>query len=129
MIEGFTKAWFDNLEKTRSVFLSRHPKEYIDIVKIAVASIQGDYTLHTPKTEAEIIQLGGKDYSGRLVFILSGGCNDFWYSIIDYGSCSACDTLLGIRDYCGRDEAPTTDQIDEYMTLTLHVVQSIKKME
>lgn len=50
----------------------------------------------------------------------------YWYVKVSYGSCSASDTLESIREYS--DEKLTEAQIDDYMTLVLHVVQGLKKM-
>jgi hypothetical protein len=43
---------------------------------------------------------------------------------VGYGSCSGCDTLQGISDYS--HAAPNEKQIDDYMTLALHIVQGFK---
>jgi hypothetical protein len=45
---------------------------------------------------------------------------------INYGSCTACDTLLSISGYS--NEPPNNKQISEYMTLALHVVQGLREM-
>ena len=52
--------------------------------------------------------------------------SDYWYVKISYGSCSGCDTLEAIRAYS--DDPPTPEQIDDYLTLALHIVQGLKKM-
>ena len=45
---------------------------------------------------------------------------------VGYGSCSGCDTLEGIRHY--NDDKPTEEQVRDYMTLALHIVQGMKRM-
>lgn len=53
--------------------------------------------------------------------------NDYYFVKVGYGSCSGCDTLEGIRNY--EDGNPTEEQVKDYMTLALHVVQGLKRME
>jgi len=51
---------------------------------------------------------------------------DLRANFVSYGSCSGCDTLEAIRDYSG--DTPTEKQLDEYMTLALHVVQGLRQI-
>ena len=77
-------------------------------------------------------------YSGDSVFVLTDEalnrgylgisynsdtcCNEsFIITTNDYGSCSGCDTLLSISGY--DTEFPSEEQVNEYMTLSLHLVQ------
>ena len=43
-----------------------------------------------------------------------------------YGSCSGCDTLLGINEY--EDGLPNEEQVKDYMTLCLHLIQKLKPL-
>lgn len=49
--------------------------------------------------------------------------SDYWYVRVSYGSCCGCDTLQSITD-CSGDTA-----LDDLMTLALHIVQGLKKMD
>ena len=64
------------------------------------------------------------DYQGTMLFVIgaSGYQPDrYWATMVDYGSCSGCDTFEGIRHY--GDGAPNDSQVADYWTLALHMVQ------
>lgn len=73
------------------------------------------------------------DYQGTLVFILHMNCyqpsvDEYVYTSVDYGSCSACDALQGINEY-NWDKLPNEEQIKDYMTLCLHLLQRCNYMK
>ena len=55
--------------------------------------------------------------------------SNYFSVYVDYGSCSGCDTLERIRYLERSDESPTNEQVDMMMTLALHIVQGLKKLE
>lgn len=66
------------------------------------------------------------DYQGTQIFMISLDVyqpdpENYIYTHTYYGSCSGCDTLLGISRY--GDELPDENQVKEYMTLALHLLQ------
>ena len=76
-----------------------------------------------------IVILDNGDYQGSEIFILHKDCyqpgvTDYIYTYVYYGSCSGCDTLQGIQSYSSLNDKPTEDQIMDYMTLCLHLLQS-----
>jgi hypothetical protein len=80
-----------------------------------------------------IHQIDDGDYQGTLLFVIAASGyqpSDYWYVKVGYGSCSGCDTLQAIDGYGGySDEAPSKDQVDDYMTLALHIIQGLKSMQ
>jgi hypothetical protein len=71
-------------------------------------------------------------YHGTLVFVIVDreympDLNNYWYTSVEYGSCSACDTLESIRHY--DSSLPDEAQIEEYWTLCLHLMQKMKRMQ
>ena len=127
MIEKFTKAWFANLHEMRKKFTEKHPENYKEIVK-SVIEILKDDDYDSPDPE-RIHEIDDGDYQGTLVYVIGGNGyqpNNYWYVKVGYGSCSGCDTLEGIRNY--DSDAPRNEQVDEYMTLALHIIQGLKKM-
>lgn len=69
------------------------------------------------------------DYQGTQIFIIPSktyqpNANEYVVTNTYYGSCNGCDTLQSISWY--NDGLPTEDQIKEYMTLALHLVQKAK---
>lgn len=129
MIEEFTKAWFANLHTMREKFAAKHPEDYKEVVRAVVemlASASDDYDKPDPD---RIHEIDNGDYQGTLVYVIGGSGyqpSRHWYVRISYGSCSGCDTLQSISDYSS--DQPDDDQIKEYMTLALHVVQGLREM-
>lgn len=70
-------------------------------------------------------------YQGTMIFIIP---NDNYHPSVEdyimtdtyYGSCSGCDTLQAIGGYT--DDLPTDEQVKDYMSLALHLVQKMKPL-
>jgi hypothetical protein len=126
MIQEFVDKFMAKKEELEKVFSEKHPEEYKEIIAAVVGVIGDEYG--TPdKNRIHVIDDG--DYQGTLLFVIGANGyqpNGYWYVKVGYGSCSGCDTLQSISDYS--DEPPTAEQIKDYMTLALHVVQGLKKM-
>jgi len=137
MIQEFVKAWDANKEALREYIRTHEQKEYDEyakLVKILFEVVINPYiesvdeTHYTYNTESiHIIDDG--DYQGSQLFIIPN--NDYQPSPYEYvwthcsyGSCSGCDTLLGISTY--DDGLPSEEQVDGYMTLLLHLLQRCK---
>jgi hypothetical protein len=129
MIEAFTKAWFANLHTMREKFTAKHPEDYKEVVRSVVemlADASDDYDKPDPE---RIHEIDDGNYQGTLVYVIGGSGyqpSRYWYVKVSYGSCSGCDTLEAIRSY--RDESPDEEQVREYMTLALHIVQGLREM-
>lgn len=73
------------------------------------------------------------DYQGTKIFILhknsyNSSIYDYVYTSVYYGSCSGCDILLKIQSY-DLNEFPNEEQVKDYMTLALHLLQNCNYME
>lgn len=129
MIKTAVENWEKNKGLIEKFFLEKHPDNYRDIVYNVISNItEEEYEDFSPDPE-RIHQIDDGNYQGTLVFVISAKGytpSNYWYCMVDYGSCSGCDTLEGIRNY---DEGkPSEEQIREYMLLSLHIVQGLKKM-
>jgi hypothetical protein len=128
MIQKFIDIYMARRGEIEVKFLQKHPEDYKEIVSIVVEILQDESEYAPDPTKIHVIDDG--DYQGTLVFVIgSQGYQPYWYwyVIVDYGSCSGCDTLEGIsRGY--EDKSPNEEQIKEYMDLTLHIVQGLKEM-
>lgn len=127
MIQKFVDIFMSRKADLEATFATRHPDDYIDVVRRVIALFD-DGRYGSPSVD-RIHEINDGDYQGTLVFIIADGGyqpSDYWYVMVDYGSCSGCDTLQGIR--CYTDAAPDKEQVKEYMTLALHIVQGLKKM-
>lgn len=128
MIQKFVTLWEERKETLRAKFAAAHPENYLGIVKGVVELLDNDDYSGSPDSD-RIHTIDDGDYQGTLLFVIAakGYQPDvYWYVKVSYGSCSGCDTLENIRNY--DDTPPTSEQVDDYMTLALHIVQGIKKM-
>ena len=128
MIQTFVNRFMDKNTDIADKFKKKHPKDYIDIVKIVIEAITSDDYNDIDPNRIHIIDDG--DYQGTLLYIIGAKGyqpSDYWYVMVDYGSCSACDTLQSIHNYS--DYAPSRDDVKQYMTLALHIVQRLKKID
>jgi hypothetical protein len=114
----------------RAQFAAAHPSAYKDVVAAVVRVVTNPEEYGDDALDPERIhQIDDGDYQGTLVFVIAAKGyqpSDYWYVKVSYGSCSGCDTLQAIHNYS--DEPPTPEQVDDYMTLALHVVQGLKLM-
>jgi hypothetical protein len=130
MIAEFVERWEAKKDSVRAAFAAKKPTEYIDIVREVVRVIGGDYDCGSPSVD-RIVKIDDGDYQGTLVFVIgAGGCqpSEYWYVKVFYGSCSVCDTLERINSD-SYDEIYTEGQLNDWMTLALHVLQGIKAMD
>ena len=70
------------------------------------------------------------DYQGTQLFICHEDVyqpemNNYYITDNYYGSCSGCDTLLGILEY-DEDKYPSEQQVKKFMQLALNMVQKMK---
>jgi hypothetical protein len=127
VIQEFVDRFMAKKPELEAKFREAHPSEYIDIVKAVVEVVTTDEYNDIDPSRIHTIDDG--DYQGTLLFVIAAKGyqpSDYWSVFVSYGSCSGCDTLQAIHDY-GSD-APTDDQVSQYMTLALHIVQGLKKI-
>ena len=126
MIEAFTKAWDERKQEVEIAFQKKHPESYEEIV-LEVVKILNETDDFTNPDPERITCIDYGDYQGSLLFIIAADNyqpSDYWFVQVGYGSCSGCDALADIRDY--GDEKPTEQQVKDYMTLALHILQGLK---
>ena len=128
MIQEFINRYMERKDVIRTALSEKHPDTYKDLVRLVVDTVSdGKYR----EMDAEnIVEINQGDYQGTLVYLIPEKGyqpHDYWYLRVWYGSCSGCDTLEGIREY-GYDKKPDVGQVNDYMTLTLHIVEGIKSM-
>jgi len=102
------------------------------IIKYVLNDSENSYELWD---ETEIIEVDHGDYQGTLLFLFhrrgyqpSGG--DYMITEVGYGSCTVCDTLQSIQwddyNYEDPEAEPTEQQVEDYMTLCLHLIQQMR---
>ena len=71
------------------------------------------------------------NYQGTLMFLIPKDCyqpdeSEYLLTFVNYGSCSGCDTLMGIQGW--DDSKPTTEQqLKDYMALCKDLVMNMVK--
>ncbi len=127
MINEFVKCWDARKEEVRAIFEASHPENYTAIVKAVISIMNAD---HDELDVDRIHAIDDGNYQGTLVFVIAAKGyqpSNYWFVKVDYGSCSVCDTLESIKNYS--NEKPTSEQVNDYMTLALHIVQGLKSMQ
>ena len=128
MIAEFVELFMAGKPQLEAMFSEKHPENYKAIVEAVVTVLNNGEDHGAPDPE-RIHELDDGDYQGTMVYVIAAtGYQpiDYWYVKVSYGSCSGCDTLEGIRNY--GDDKPSEEQVRDYMTLALHIVQGLKKM-
>lgn len=134
MIKEFIEAWNKNKDDLQEYFETTRQEEYNSYEKLVQLCF---YKVINPYIEWEykkfdiskMIKVDYGDYQGTQIFILprniyQPSVKDYVYTHTYYGSCSGCDTLLGISGYS--DGLPDKRQVEDYMTLCLHLIEKCK---
>ena len=143
MIKEFVEAWEENKNKLEDYFRNTEQKEYDEYSKIVKKLFEivinshleekGKYPLEKGFDVENMTIVDDGDYQGTQIFIIplktyQPDIIDYIYTNTYYGSCSGCDTLLNITSY-NTDEKPDEEQIKDYMTLALHLLQKCKWLQ
>lgn len=134
MIQKFVDSWMENRELAREKFSAAHPNSYEEIVRVVIETITVGLRVGLPDAKPDptrIHSIDDGDYQGTLVFVVGAAGYqpwDYWYVRVIYGSCSGCDTLQEIKEAQRGGDKPTVEQVNDYMTLALHVVQGLREM-
>lgn len=128
MLPDIIEKWENNKGSLRKWFntkTSYDVDEYKKIVE-AIAHIILDYD------EPKITEIDNGSYQGCSLFVIVDE-GDTYYSPEEYlitynyyGSCSGCDTLLHIIGY--GDDPLSEEQVDDLMTLSLHIIQRMFRL-
>lgn len=128
MIKEFFDSFIKNKDELVMLFAENHPSDYKELVTNVLRVVHPD--VDNGISLDEVHEICPKGHPGGLLYIFHSHheCESrrYWYVKVDYGSCSACDTLLAIKGESY--DTPLFSQIEQYMTLALHVVQGIKEM-
>lgn len=139
----FVKQWEDNkhllkekLSKNQDI--NNYSDLVIEIFKTVILVSDKDYWKYYTEYPKEsewnfesITIIDDGNYQGTQLFVIpkntyQPSINDYIVTYVDYGSCSGCDTLERILSFYGDDDFYTEMQIEDFMTLALHIIQSLK---
>lgn len=125
MIKEFVDKINTEKSKLEDVFKLKHPSCYKELVTNVITFLSDDkYDSIDPERVHEI---DDGDYQGTLLYVIGAKGyqpSTYWSVAVSYGSCSGCDTLQAITDF--GDDPPDEQQVKDYMTLALHIVQGLK---
>jgi hypothetical protein len=135
MIQEVIKQWDKNKHKLEEYFRTTKQTEYSGSYGTIVQKIielvvtQKDKYSNYDATQITVVDNG--DYQGTQIFLIptdtyQPSIDDYLITHTYYGSCSGCDTLQAISGY--EFGFPTEEQVKEYMTLALHLVQKMKRI-
>jgi len=140
MIKEIVDKWDRNKPTIKCWFQTTRPESYEDIVRklfelVINDGVGGGFNI----SDMTVIDNG--EYRGSKIFIIPSDTyqpevSDYLICDVCYGSCSMCDTLIGIREnspinFFDEDDelqptAPSDEQVSDYMTLALHIVQNLR---
>ena len=133
MEKKFIDLWEKNKNKLEDYFRNTEQREYDDyklIVKKIVELVINDSDIDSKNYDADSITVvDDGSYQGTQIFLIPRDIcqpyeNDYIFTHNYYGSCSGCDTLQAIHYY--KTGKPNEEQIKDYMTLSLHLVQQLR---
>ena len=135
MIKEFVEKWDKYKKDLEDYFRNTEQGEYDtykEIVKALFEKVINKDIKYGKYDTENILVIDDGDYQGTQIFILhkstyQPSVEEYVYTNTYYGSCSGCDTLLGISGY--DDEKPNEQQVKDYMKLALHLLQKCKYME
>lgn len=132
MIKEIIERWEKNKHKLEIYFKETSQSEYSVYEKIVKKLFE--LVINDAKTSYntdQITLIDDGDYQGTLIFIIpkntyQPSVDDYLMTSVSYGSCSGCDTLQAINNYSS--ECPDEEQVKDYMSLALHLIQNMKKL-
>lgn len=133
MIKEFISKWWQNKDNIEHYFRSIQKiesLEYIDIVKALIENVLNVDAGEKQKISTDIHEIDdGYWCQGMQMFIVRNDTkdptlSDYFFADNYYGSCSGCDTLMGITKYS--EKPATEEQIKKLMTLAFDLLRSFK---
>jgi len=130
MIQKFIDKWHENKNGLEKIISEKQWGSYEDLVKEIIVNIlnvgEEEYDCYDVE---RLTTIDDGDYQGTQLFIFptktyQPGVGDYIITHNYYGSCSGCDTLLSISEYS--DDVPTKEQVEDYMSLCLHLIEKMK---
>lgn len=134
MIDFIIKQWEQNKHHLQKHFeTNKADYDYDDIVRLLFkyCILQSNEYEEFGFDLDNITILDDNSYQGTRIFIIPKDRNyhdidDYIVTHDYYGSCSGCDTLQGINSEVEWEQFPAEEQVKEYMTVALHLVQRMK---
>ena len=134
MIQMYIDRFQENKNRLSEYLKATPQSEYDTYKALLIKTIElclqdeDDYSWESLNTK-RITEIDDGDYQGTLLYLIPCSTyqpSEYGYvtTYVGYGSCSGCDTLLGISNY--NYGLPTDDQVNLYLTLCLHMVEHME---
>ena len=135
MVQDIIDKWYKRKDSLKKYF-EENPMEcydeYEEIVKLLFKFIINDrpHSRQRWNTDKMTIIDDG-EYQGTQIFIIprygyQPDIEDYLITHTYYGSCSGCDTLMGIIEYPTYEKKPSEGKVNDLMTLSLHLIQRME---
>lgn len=128
MDQRIVDAFIDRKPDLRSQFAAERPGSYEAIVRAVVEAVNSKREWDKlDLSRMQVIDHG--HYQGTQLFVIPEEGyqpSTYWTVFVHYGSCSGCDSLEAAR---GWEDEITSEEVDKYMLLALHIAQGLKKLE
>lgn len=129
MIEEVIKLWDERKNNLRNTFLKflngdLSNYDYAALLKIVLDTLYDEDRFNIDSERIVCCRNGA--YSGDLMLVFPSmeyTETIFYYTFVSYGSCSGCDELERVLNCDNKKE-----KIADLMTLSLHLVQSMKSV-
>lgn len=126
MIKYCLERWYKNKDTLKEHLkndINLNNCDYLYLVKLVT-----EYILEDDWDSDNITVIDDGGYQGSLLFVIhynhsTPGPGDYLMTYVDYGSCTYCDTLMGIQHSFG--EEITDDQVNDFMTLCKDLVTNM----
>lgn len=134
MVQEIVRAWDEHNSELKEYLANTNQSEYqgYEILLKKTLEFMFPYDNMNGMPDPERITLVDfGEYQGTYILVIGGygyqpPIENHWYTSVSYGSCSGCDTLQGIS--CYDSGLPTEEQVQDYWTLCLHMIQRMKRM-
>ena len=129
MIKFCKEMWDKNQDTLKEALkndFTLNECEYVDLLRLVVKHVLNNNNAGIKWSPDKITQIDNGDYQGTLLFLIpqdtyQPGEYEYLMTYVGYGSCSGCDTLLGIQDWKS-NIPPTEQQLKDYMSLCRDLV-------
>ena len=131
MLKIVVEKWWKNKKKLEDAYRTKKGWNfcsYLDIVKETIDTILNDEG--NQWDIKHITEIDNGDYQGTYLYLIPANtyqpsADEYLMTYVYYGSCSGCDTLQAIQE--GWSEILKEDQINDFMTLSLHLLENMIK--
>lgn len=134
MLKIIRDKWDRNKDKLQETLIQGstfiNECSYIDLVKLSFKIIFNSDGEGVQLDIKKITEIDDGDYQGTLLYLIpfetyQPSEYEYLMTHVSYGSCSGCDTLQSIQDYC--EGFLTDQQVSDFMTLCKDILTNTIK--